>query len=175
MSFLIKIDNILARIEGWLIILFLSLMVAFTFMQVCLRALFTHGHLHWANMLMGQTDWSEPLVRLLVLWVTFLGASLVTRENRHIRIDLLGSFLPEKWLHLRELILSGACLLICGIMVKVSIEYIKVEREFSGTMFSSIPTWVGELIIPAGFLLIFFHFMVRVLYRMGEIFPGSKG
>ena len=84
-------DRHLARLEGWLIIIFLWLMVMFTFIQVCLRGLYTHGRFHWANSLMGRLDWSEPFVRLLVLWLTFLGASLITRETKHIKIDFLSS------------------------------------------------------------------------------------
>ena len=96
------IDRILTRIEGWLIIAMLSLMVIFTFFQVVLRGLYTHGHLSWANTLMGQIDWSEPLVRLLILWITFLGASLLTRDGKHIQIDLFASILPPRWVPLRD-------------------------------------------------------------------------
>jgi len=51
-------ERTLARLEGWLIVAFLSMMVVLTFIQVCLRGLFTHGHFQWANALMGQLDWS---------------------------------------------------------------------------------------------------------------------
>jgi len=42
-----RIDNALARLEGWLIIIFLGAMVVLTFVQVCLRGLYTHAHLQW--------------------------------------------------------------------------------------------------------------------------------
>ena len=74
MKFLRLIDKGLAKVEGWLIVIFLGLMVTLTFLQVILRALYTHGHVQWANAIMGQVDWTEPFVRLLVLWITFLGA-----------------------------------------------------------------------------------------------------
>jgi len=159
-------DNILARFEGWLIIVFLWMMVVFTFIQVCLRGLYTHGHF------MGTLDWSEPFVRLLVLWLTFLGASLVTRENRHIKIDLFSSFLPQKWLSAREFILSMVCVLISAIMLKVCIDYVKMEMEFGGTLFRNFPVWIGELIIPAGFALILFRFLLRGVDQGLEIFRG---
>jgi len=167
-------DKVLARFEGWLIITFLWLMVVFTFIQVCLRGLYTHGHLQWANTLMGRLDWSEPFVRLLVLWLTFLGASLVTRENRHIKIDLFGTFLPPKWLAVREFVLSVTCLMISGIMLKVCIDYIKLEMELGATLFADFPAWIGELIIPAGFALILFRFLLRLIGQTLEFFRGLK-
>lgn len=169
MTLLKWLDNAFARFEGWLIIVFLWLMVVFTFSQVCLRSLYTHGHFQWANALMGHLDWSGPFVRLLVLWLTFLGASLITRENKHIKIDLFSSLLPPKLLHIREFILSVVCALITGIMLKVCIDYIKMEMDFGGTIFARLPAWIGELIIPAGFILIFFRFLFRAIDHGIEI------
>ena len=135
MEILRWIDKGLVRLEGWIIITFLWLMVILTFFQVCLRGLYTHGHVQWANIAMGHIDWTEPFVRLLVLWLTFLGASLLTGENKHIKIDLLSSILPPKWLPVRELILSIVCVLISGIMLFVCLGYVKIEMQFGGAMF----------------------------------------
>lgn len=174
MNFLKWFDNTLARIEGWLIIAFLWCMVIFTFIQVCLRGLYTHGHFQWANSLMGHLDWSEPFVRLLVLWLTFLGASLVTREDKHIKIDLFSSLLPAKLLPVRAFILSIVCVIISGLMIKVSVDYIKMEMEFGGTIFAHFPAWIGELIIPAGFALILFRFLLRAMDQGIEIVRSLK-
>jgi TRAP-type C4-dicarboxylate transport system permease small subunit len=163
MKILRWIDKALARFEGWLIVTLLWLMVTFTFVQVCLRGLYTHAHLQWANSLMGYLDWSEPLVRLLVLWLTFLGASLITGENKHIKIDLFSTLLPLKWQRTRELVLSVVCVVISAIMVKASIDYINMEMEFGGSMFLNLPNWAGQMILPAGFALILFRFSLRAI------------
>jgi TRAP-type C4-dicarboxylate transport system permease small subunit len=163
MNLLIWLDKFVSKIEGWFIVLFLWIMVIMTFIQVCLRALYTHGHFYWANTLMGYLDWSESLVRLLVLWLTFLGASLVTGENKHIRIDLLSSILPPRFIPYREFILSIVCMLISGIMLKVCLDYLQIEITFGGTMFLGLPNWLGQLILPVGFALILFHFSIRAI------------
>ena len=157
------IDKGLVRLEVWVIISFLSLMVIFTFIQVCLRGLYTHGHVQWANAMMGRIDWSEPLVRLLVLWLTFLGASLITRENKHIKIDLFSTLLPNKWRPIREFILSIVCVIISATMLFVCSGYVKIEMQFGGTLFLSFPSWIGELILPVGFALILFRFFVKTI------------
>ena len=173
MKALQRIDNFLAKIEGWLIVIFVWTMVILTFLQVCLRGLYTHAHLKWANMLMGYLDWSEPLVRLLVLWLTFLGATLLTRENGHVRIDLFATLLPQKWLALRELILSLACVFISCIMFLVCTHYVSMEMEYGGTMFLGLPNWAGQLILPLGFLLILFHFLVRAIDQGIRVVAGG--
>jgi TRAP-type C4-dicarboxylate transport system permease small subunit len=166
------IDKSLARLEGWLINGFLSVMVIFTFIQVCLRGLYTHGHMQWANVLMGHFDWSEPLVRLLVLWITFLGASLLTGENKHIKIDIFSTLLPPKWLAMRELILSVVCVLISTMMLFVCIAYVKLEMEFGGSIFLHLPNWIGQLILPIGFALMLFRFLIRGIDQGVQIAKG---
>ncbi|MFO7984305.1 MAG: TRAP transporter small permease [Desulfatiglandaceae bacterium] len=163
MNTLTTLDNLLARIEGWAIMALVWLMVILTFVQVCLRGLYTHAHLLWANEAMGYLDWTQPFVRLLVLWLTFLGASLLARDNKHIRIDLLFTVLPPKWLPLREAILSAVCAGICGVMVVVCVGYIRMEMTFGGNLFLNVPNWIAQLILPVGFLLLVFRFLVRAL------------
>ena len=155
-----------------MIIVLLWLMVVLTFVQVCLRGLYTHGHFHWANSLMGHLDWSESFVRLLVLWLTFLGASLLTGENKHIKIDLFSTVLPPKWQRIREFILSVVSVLISAIMLKVCTEYVKMEMEFGGRMFLHLPNWIGQLILPIGFTMILFRFLLRALDHGLEIVRG---
>jgi TRAP-type C4-dicarboxylate transport system permease small subunit len=163
MKHLARIDKAIARFEGWLLIIFLSLMVSLTFIQVILRSLFIYAQLGWANDLMGRLDWAEPLVRLLVLWVTFLGASLVTGENRHIKIDLLTQIIPTSWLPLVDVLLSLAGALVAALMLKASLFYVGTEMSFGGRLFLNLPTWIGQLILPLGFLLICFRFLGRSL------------
>ena len=163
MKILRLIDKALARFEGWLIITLLWLMVTFTFVQVFLRGLYTHAHLQWANALMGYLDWSDPFVRLLLLWLAFLGASLITGENKHIKIDLFSTLLPPKLERVRDLLLSVACMVISAFMVKACIDYIRMEMEFGGSMFLNLPDWAGQIILPAGFALILFRFSIRAI------------
>jgi TRAP-type C4-dicarboxylate transport system permease small subunit len=155
------IDRGLARLEKWLVVLFLSLMLFFTFVQVVLRGLYTHAHFQWANDWMAHIVWSEPFARLLVLWLAFIGASLVTGDGKHIKIDLFASVMPTRWAPVRDLVLSVACLAVCGVMFKVCLRYIALERSYGGAMFLQVPNWVGQLILPAGFGTMFFRFFLK--------------
>jgi C4-dicarboxylate transporter DctQ subunit len=174
MKHLARIDKAIARFEGWLLIIFLSLMVSLTSLQVILRSLFIYAHLGWANTLMGSLDWSELFVRLLVLWVTFLGASLVTRENKHIKIDLLTHLMPAIWSPYRELFLSVSGAIVAALMIRASLFYIHTEMSFGGSVFLNVPTWVGQMIMPAGFALICFRFLLRAMTSALQILGDRK-
>ena len=174
MKHLARIDKAIARFEGWLLIIFLSLMVSLTSLQVILRSIYIHAHLGWANDLMGALDWSELFVRLLVLWVSFLGASLVTRENKHIKIDLLTHLMPATWSPYRELLLSVSGAVVSAFMIRASLFYIHTEMSFGGSVFLNVPTWVGQMIMPAGFSLICFRFLLRAMTSALQILGDRK-
>ncbi len=169
MHLLNLIDKALLRLEGWLLMSFLAAMVIFTFAQVSLRALFVHGDAQWANMFMGKIDWTEPLVRLLVLWVTFLGASVVTGENKHIKMDLMSGLLPRRLLPYREVLLSLASAVVIGLMLYSSIGYVRMEAKFGTAILSGVPSWIGQLILPAGFLSILFRFVLKAIREGASI------
>ena len=170
MNVLKQMDSALGRFEGWLLVLFLGVMVILTFLQVALRALFVYAHLHWANSFMGQIDWAEPLVRLLVLWVSLVGASLVTGENKHIKIDLVSDLLPRPLLSYRELLVSGSCAVITGFMLKASIGYVRMEASFGAALFTGLPNWIGQLILPIGFATILCRFVLRAVEESVAIY-----
>ena len=174
MKILQRIERVLSRMEGWLLVLFLTVMVVLTFLQIMLRAFHIYGHFQWANTAMGYLDWAEPLVRLLVLWVAFLGASLITGENKHIKIDVMSELLPTRWLPYRELILSSACVVVSALMTKASWSYVRMEWSFGGSLFLGMPTWIGQVILPAGFFLMLCRFLLRGVGEAVQLFGGWR-
>ena len=157
-----------------MIVISLSIMITLTFVNVVLRGLYTHAHMQWANSILSMADWGDPIARLMVLWLTFLGASLITSENRHINIDFISSLLPEKWLFLHKAILSTASALICGFMLYGSINYIKIEFDYGSYFFLKVPSWACQIIIPAGFGMILFRFIINAVDQLFSQNKGSK-
>ncbi len=169
MRFLVLVDDILAKAEGWLIVLFLWIMIGATFVQVSLRSLYTQADLKWANALLGQIDWAEPLARILVLWLTFLGASLVTREGRHIKIDLLEVVFPPAWYPWRKMLLAFLSALIAAVLLAASLAFVEMEMAYGGRILFAVPTWVCQAIIPLGFAVMTFRFALRGLLEFTAI------
>jgi TRAP-type C4-dicarboxylate transport system permease small subunit len=64
-----RVDEAIARVEQTLIVTFLGCMILLAFLQIVLRNYFTTG-----------LDWGDQLLRNLVLWIGFIGATLATKE-----------------------------------------------------------------------------------------------
>jgi len=163
MHYLRKIEGLLTRVESGLLVLFLGLMTGLTFLNICLRILSVHTSSTLANLLLRHLDWSQPLVRLMVLWTTFLGASLITRESRHIRIDIFPTMLrgakKKFWLSCIWALSFIVTLFLAG----SSIMYLVHEASYGEVSLFGLPTWVIHLILPLGFLTMAFRFFLNLL------------
>ncbi len=152
MKLLLRIDRAFAAVEGALLIVMLSVMVLMAFVQVILRNVFHEGFI-----------WADILLRHLVLWIGLLGASLAASQQRHITIDALTRFLSPR---LRSGVLAIAQLFaagVCVVLADAAVTFLRNDLEFGATVYAEIPAWTSQMIIPVGFALLAYHFLVRAI------------
>lgn len=151
MRIITTIDAALNKVEGGLLVFFLSVMVLLSFLQVVMRNALGEGIL-----------WADVLLRHLVLWVAFLGASLAVSHQRHISIDALTRLMPARW---QLVVRAGTNLFaaaMCFVLFDASRSFLEYEIEDGRILIFDIPEWYSQLIIPVGFALLAFHFLVRM-------------
>lgn len=122
--------------------------------------------------------WSQDLALVLTLWVGFVGASMCTYENRHLRVEAAQRVLPEG---LRPLVgfLSGLfTTLVCLALLWVSLRYVAfhhqeyVSTDGRGGLFSGmdLPKYVGFMALPLAFAFMAVRFFVKALGALrGEV------
>ncbi len=102
------VDRIVGAVLGPVVV---AGMVALTFvisLQIVSRVFFT------------SVTWTEEVARFLLIWITFLGATLAFQQGRHIAVQLARDSLPD---NLRRIVIGA------GILVSIA---------FLGTL-----TWIG--------------------------------
>jgi C4-dicarboxylate transporter, DctQ subunit len=162
-SILYKIDNSLYHIENVLIFVIMGIMVLLSFLQVLLRNFFDTGLL-----------WADIFLRHLVLWVGFIGASLATRTEKHINIDLLSRIVSRRYLIPVKIVTQLFTITICVILARASYIFLMSEKEAGTIVFQSIPSWYLQSILPVGFLLIGFRFLLKILEEItGQTSPKN--
>jgi TRAP-type C4-dicarboxylate transport system permease small subunit len=152
MKILEYINKRIETAETVLLVLVMTVMVLLSFLQVVLRNVFDQGIL-----------WGDILLRHLVLWVGFLGASLATREEKHISIDLFTRFLRQRGQHIVRVITNLFASYICYLLASASISFVSDEKMYGTTLFGDVPAWYFQLIIPIGFILMGFRFLVLAI------------
>lgn len=164
MKLLQKLDAILNKAEGGLLILLLTVMILLAFLQVVLRNAFSSGIL-----------WADILLRHLVLWIGFLGAALAASSDRHISIDALTRFLPERVKKGVNGLSYLFAAFICLLFFRAALTFLENERLDGTTVYADIPSWYAEIIIPIGFGLLVVHFVIRAILSAREAIAGKEG
>jgi TRAP-type C4-dicarboxylate transport system permease small subunit len=102
-------------------------------------------------------------LRNLVLWIGFIGATLATREGKHINIDVVSRSLPPLARPLVEAGIHLFSFVICGLLTYASLKFVMNEAEMKTMTFVNIPAWILELILPLTFGLMAFRFALRTV------------
>ncbi len=140
------------RLETALLVLLLGAMIALAGAQIILRNLFDSG-----------ISWSDPLLRVLVLWVGMLGAMIATQQDKHIRIDLLSRYLSPAWCQYTARLNNLFSAIVCSLLTWHSGRFVFYEWQDGATLVNNLPVWVAEAILPFGFGVMTLRFALLML------------
>ncbi|MBD3610079.1 MAG: TRAP transporter small permease [Gammaproteobacteria bacterium] len=141
----------LHKLEDGLLAVILLLMLLLAAAQIFMRNLFDAGLV-----------WSDPLLRVLVLWIAMLGAMVATRQRHHINIDVLSRLLPPQWRIWQYRFVQAFSAVICLFIAWQSLRFVGMEMEEGALILNSIPAWIVELIMPIGFFSIGLRFTLQL-------------
>lgn len=163
MTFVKKLNQWVAKAELWILILIVLVMVFMAALQIILRKFFHSGIL-----------WGDIFLRQLVLWVSFIGASLATKDNKHINMDLLGRVLKGRWKASAEILVHLFSSFIAYLLMMASWHFVQSEIEFASTVFNNVPSWYFEIIMPIGFGLMSLRFLLNAVFSAEAFFRSEE-
>ncbi|MFP6637299.1 MAG: TRAP transporter small permease [Nitrospinaceae bacterium] len=144
-----QVDQFLGKIEGYLIVSILSLMILLSFGQMVLRNFFNMGII-----------WGDTLLRQWVLWLGFLGAAMAARQNKHISIEILSSLSSPYWERIIKTFTQICAGIISGFLAWAAWSFMLFEKEGGSILFLNIPVWVFQIILPYSFMIIAIRFII---------------
>jgi|GEM_PF-3683723 len=170
------IKNILNKIEDYSIVALLTTMILAALLQIIFRVGFDLTEKLYKNIINFKfytilKDFSvqlNPIIKYSVLWAGLLAAGIATSKNNHIKIDIVGRFIKGRVKSFVHIITNLIAFGVCFTIVFYSIIYI-IEVEFTSkeaSPFFYIPRWVLVIILPIGFSIIGFRFLIRVFEKI---------
>lgn len=162
MHVLHKINAFVARIESWILVAIVLVMVTLSFSQVILRNVFDQGLL-----------WGDIFLRHLVLWVGFIGASIATREEKHINIDVFSRFMKGRSKLVAQGIVYFFAMYISVLLTEAAWDFVLEEKEYETILFNNIASWYFQIIIPIGFALMSLRFALAGVDRCFNAFSSK--
>ncbi len=108
--------------------------------------------------------WGDGLVRVLVFWVTIVGAMMAARRDEHIRIDLVSRFAgPTASRYIQRLANAFACVM-CALLAWFSYQFVLFEYQDGTLAFASVPAWLCESVLPVGAVVLTLRYALRTVW-----------
>jgi TRAP-type C4-dicarboxylate transport system permease small subunit len=144
-----RILKVINKAEDWFLITMLATMVVLAVAQIIYRNIFGEG-----------VVWIDPMLRIMVLWTAMSGAVIATRTDNHIRIDYFTRYFSDTFCALMQRLVYAFCFSICGLIAWHAVRFVMMDYEVETIAFASVPAWITELIIPAGFFMIAVRYLI---------------
>jgi TRAP-type C4-dicarboxylate transport system permease small subunit len=152
-----RLIRIVTWTENALLIAMLALMVGLAAAQILFRNFFDisiHG--------------ADQMLRLLVLWVAFLGAVAASREGKHIHVDAIARWLPGRVKAGVVAVTDLFTLIVCLLVAWQALRFIQDARESAEMAFGALPVWMAALILPLAFTLIALRYGLRFMHHVQQ-------
>ena len=148
------LKKFLNNIEEYIVIPLVAVMVVVVILQVIFR-----------YVIKGSLPWSEELARYLMVWITFVGASIGVKKGAHVGIEALVIALPKKVQTIAKYLGIIISIIFCIVVLSASIGILK--RQIAGHQISPamrIPMWWAYAAIPTGVFLMTVRF-IQLLFK----------
>ena len=105
-----------------------------------------------------------------MLWLAVMGAIAACREDRHIRIDALSHLFSDNVISGIRIVVDLFAAGVCAVIAWHAYRYLQLEIEFEDTVLVDTPAWMAHVVIPIGFAIFSYRFLVSVMKRIVSIF-----
>lgn len=111
-------DKALENLERWIGIIAVFAMSAAILLQIVFR-------------LVGiQVSWTEELARYIFISITYYGAVYAFRKHKHLKVEVIESFVGHKGKVILRLITNISSIIFCIIMTYIMVDYFIYLGQF---------------------------------------------
>ena len=161
-------DGFLNRLERWgtaiengSLVLLLGAMMILAVGQIVMRIGFNFGFV-----------WADELLKLMVLWIALIASVAASRNDRHLRIDVLSHFVPQRYARVPRVVVDLFAAAICGVLAWQSFRF--VQLSYGDTVLVDVPAWIVHGISPVAFGLMCYRFLLSSISGTIRIFTAAN-
>ena len=159
-----KALSYLDKAEEVILTLLMLVMTIAIVIQVVSRTVFSNS-----------LSWTEEIARFILVWVTFVGASLGIKRGAHIGVEAFTMILPKGIGKFVQHITFLICALFTSIVFKESI--VILQKQISTGQVSAaiqLPMWIPYLGVTVGTFLMTFRFIESFFNFFKEVETGGE-
>ena len=146
---LTPVSNALDKLCSVLIVIMLGLMVLITGAQIICRIWFT------------ALTWSDEVTRYLLIWSTFLGASVVYRHSGHISVTIVQDAVPPRLSKILRVAVHAICFVLFTVLLYFSCTYCMKLNKTATTL--PIKMKYIYLCVPISMVILMVHSLLMAV------------
>lgn len=162
----VSVHDRVISIMAYLAALLLFLLMLIICYEVVMRYLFR-----------SPTGWVIEACEYALLYITFLGAAWLLRQDGHIRVDILFAFLNRKVSRVLNMTTSLVGAIACGFLLVYGVLSTWHHFQESTLVIQTLntPKWVLLIIIPIGSFFLVLQFLCIFYAQYSGVALQEKG
>ena len=124
----------------------------------------------WSDSINLGWIWATKLAMFLMIWVGFIGASVATKERRHLAIDVAGRVLTPRGVRVATFFTQAIAAGFCFALATYSYDMVLDSREMGdveGVL--PIPLWIIQAILPFSLVVMGARFIENIFRPPVEV------
>lgn len=154
------VSEFINKVCEFLVVVTISTLVIVLAAQIIFRYLFSHS-----------LTWADGMGRYMLVWSSFLGASIAAKHSGHINLTIITDMLEGKK---KEILITFILICFLVMAAAVFVSGVTVTKMVIPQKSDSLPisaAWVYGA-IPFSLGIIVFHLFVNTLIKIKNIFEG---
>ncbi len=156
-----KLKAFLSEFDLYLGMILISTAIFITGLQVVLRYVFLH-----------PLPWPEELCVICLVWITFLGGSIVTRRDQHIAVNYFIRFIPVRLRFWNEIMLDLITFVYLILVIYGSAHMLAQNAPILTTALEISMNYI-LVAVPINFSIIAIFYSIRIVKKLKNHFKGS--
>jgi TRAP-type C4-dicarboxylate transport system permease small subunit len=151
LRYLKSIQAALGRVEELIAMALVATLLVVVNLQIFARYIFHHPFI-----------WPEEISRLILVWVTFIGAAALARIGGDLAVDTFIEMLPHKARRVALIVRDAIMLAVFAIVMVQGVELAKAVNGMP-LVATGLPTSLLAWPVVMGGALIVFHCIIRLI------------
>lgn len=140
-----------------------------TELNVFLITLIVFVSVFWRYVLNSPLEWSDEITTYMFVFVVFLGAADVERQNAHIRLEFLIERLDQGKRRIVEMIILCISLFWCSIICWSSWKAVVMayKMDFASSSILRFPLFISYSFLFIGLLILSLQLLIMLIKHLG--------
>jgi TRAP-type C4-dicarboxylate transport system permease small subunit len=137
----------------------------FLVVVVALQAVLLMASVLFRYLFNSPIVWGDEIVRYSLIWMTFVGAAMATKENQHIQVDVIDLVLPALGKKILNWFVDAVVIAFMAFMIYFGIRMTDFQRGMYGETLSWFSYAYVYVSIPIGGLFMIIYTISKYVVK----------